>query len=109
MGGLGGASDFLSQKVFPREMGNAEYMGNDTFSTNINGFTGSLANMGAGGMLNKNAGTYYDGNSFLSQGKSLVNSGLNGGLNTNMMELNELNLTQKENVKGKSIVNLKRK
>merc|ERR1711957_318012 len=38
--GLGGASDFLSQKVFPREVGDIKEFMNDTFSTNINGFTG---------------------------------------------------------------------
>jgi len=96
-------SEYFSQKVFPREVGDIKEYMNDTFTTNINGFSENLGNL-RGSDYNK-SGVYYDGRSLLNQGKSFVNN----GLNTNLMELNESESISPEKKKMNSkSTNLKR-
>jgi hypothetical protein len=106
-------SDYYSQKIFPREIGDIKEYMNDTFTTNINGFTENLGKMSV--YDNNKFGVYYDGkpsSSFFSpsnENNTILNKDLNNySLEMNMKKMNESLSTEKEINKEHKTNNLKK-
>jgi hypothetical protein len=108
-----GQSDYYSQKIFPREVGDIKEYMNDTFTTNINGFTDNLGKMSI--YDNNKFGVYYNGKpntssfSSLNEDKSLLNNELNSYLlEMNMNNYKDSFSNENEIDKNQKNNNLKR-